>query len=831
MLSLYRAGYLRSSLACRACRRNAFSTTVATARSPPRPSPRKSEKWARRADSRPATRDILRESEESDKSVESGSKFEAIKYVAVGPGRQQDIVHGAPAHAFGPPRQALKPGSPGYHKAKTAQRTYEIFGKLALTRVDAYMTHQGSWLAKREEYKSFGIETALDFEREVKLFKQAIERACALATDKNDVSRTENPLFWALRSAFVEGDVDALTREIKHNFYNFLMRSRFSKNITATHAKIADFRFPYEWFPATRALQRTVHLHVGPTNSGKTYNALKALEEAKSGVYAGPLRLLAHEVYSRFVAKGKPCALVTGEEQRIPDVDNYFRSCTVEMTPLNYQMDVAVIDEIQMIGDSDRGWAWTQAFLGVQAKEVHVCGEERTVELIQSLCKLTGDKCIIHRYERLSPLQPMDRSLGGNLKNLEKGDAVIAFSRVGIHSLKQAIEKATGKRCAIVYGSLPPETRAQQAALFNDPDNDYDFLAASDAVGMGLNLEIRRVIFEATHKRDKYGFKRLSVSEIKQIGGRAGRFRSAARANLTAAAGEEPEQSSGPPKAPEGQMGLVTAMEDEDLGNVSRAFSRKPPQIKTAGLQVPPSVLERFSAYFPPNTPLSYIILRLRDIATVNHRFHMCNLGEMVEIADLIQPFPMSVYDRCVFLNAPVSLREENGKATLQAFARCASNMTGGDLLDIPAVNLELLDTTRETYPLGKSAYLKHLEALHKSITLYLWLSYRYSGVFRSQKLAFHVKELVEARINEALGEVSMTQEGLRARNVFIRKQAADAQRRKKGILGGEIEDTDDRPPENEGPGDWNEEGHQEPLYEDPSEVDVATKRKDADVQ
>ena len=198
-------------------------------------------------------------------------------------------------------------------------------------------------------------------------------------------------------------------------------------------------------------MQRTIHLHVGPTNSGKTYHALQRLEAAETGVYAGPLRLLAHEVYTRFNAKGKACALVTGEERRYPEnLKAVMNSCTVEMVPLNTKVDVAVIDEIQMMGDSERGWAWTQAFLGVQAEEVHLCGELRTVPLIQELCAMMGEKLEIHRYERLSPLKTSRQHLG-SLRNLRKGDAVIVFSRRGIHSMKSEIEEATQKRCAVVY--------------------------------------------------------------------------------------------------------------------------------------------------------------------------------------------------------------------------------------------------------------------------------------------------------------------------------------------------------------------------------------------
>lgn len=282
---------------------------------------------------------------------------------------------------------------------------------------------------------------------------------------------------------------DTLKTRLQHLFYKQAFDGRFTAAELENQKKVADLRYPAEWYPATRGMRRTIHMHVGPTNSGKTYHALKRLEEVKSGIYLGPLRLLAHEVYTRLNAKGKACALITGEEQRMPEEERpRMYSCTVEMAPLNTPFDVAVIDEIQMISHPDRGWAWTQAFLGLQAKEIHLCGEARTVPLMRELGALVGDEVHVHEYNRLTPLMVEPKSLQGKLNKLEKGDCVVAFSVLGIHALRREIEKKTGKKCAIVYGSLPPETRAQQARLFNDPDNEYDFLVASDAIGMGLNL-------------------------------------------------------------------------------------------------------------------------------------------------------------------------------------------------------------------------------------------------------------------------------------------------------------------------------------------------------
>jgi ATP-dependent RNA helicase SUPV3L1/SUV3 len=312
-----------------------------------------------------------------------------------------------------------------------------------------------------------------------------------ISAPQSDNTKTSFGAFETLQQVFVEKGLQGLDLELKHAFIGFVTDSRTTKPVLEKQVKIADLRYPFEWFPATRAKRRTIHLHVGPTNSGKTYHALKRLEQAGTGLYAGPLRLLAHEVYTRLNAKGKPCNLITGEEKRVIEgVKKAMISCTVEMTPINVDLEVAVIDEIQMIGSTERGWAWTQAFLGVKAKEVHLCGEERVVPLIQQLAALMGESLEIHRYTRLSPLEVGNESLKGNLHALEKGDCVVLFSRVGIHAMKQEIEKKTGKRCAVVYGRLPPETRAQQARLFNDPDSGYDILVASDAIGMGLNLSV-----------------------------------------------------------------------------------------------------------------------------------------------------------------------------------------------------------------------------------------------------------------------------------------------------------------------------------------------------
>jgi ATP-dependent RNA helicase SUPV3L1/SUV3 len=540
----------------------------------------------------------------------------------------------------------------------------------------------------------------------------------------------------------------ALEARLRYLFYAQTCGGRFTKAELDNQKEVADLRYPTEWYPATREIPRTVHLHVGPTNSGKTYHALKRLEEVDRGIYLGPLRLLAHEVYTRLNAKGIPCALVTGEEQRVPEGKTNMWSCTVEMAPLNTDLDVAVIDEIQMINHNERGWAWTQAFLGIKAKEVHLCGEARTVPIIRELCALTGDKVHIHEYKRLTPLQVAPRSLRGKLDILEKGDCIVSFSVLGIHALRREVERKTGRKCAIVYGSLPPETRAQQARLFNDPDNEYDFLVASDAIGMGLNLSIKRVIFESTMKSNGTVPVPLQISEIKQIAGRAGRYKTAHQA-ITPDDGQKDDAKA---KLESPTVGLVTTLEQLDYDYLKKGMQQEPEPIHTAGLFPPSVIVERFANYFPPGTPFSYIMLRLHEISIIHPRFHLCGLKDQLAIADTIHPVKnLSIADRIVICAAPANMKDCDERAFLRSLAECIADNKSGNLLDLKHLPLERLDFP----PSSERKYLYSLEQLHKMVVTYLWLSYRFPNVFTTRSLANHTKQLVEDAIERTLTQFS----------------------------------------------------------------------------
>ncbi|KAI9752485.1 MAG: hypothetical protein M4579_005609 [Chaenotheca gracillima] len=561
------------------------------------------------------------------------------------------------------------------------------------------------------------------------------------------------PSSHTLRNAFATKDTPGIDSELRLAFFRRAITSTFSEADLKKQKHLADMRYPEETYPFARAIQRKIHLHVGPTNSGKTYQALKKLEEAETGVYAGPLRLLAHEVYNRLIAKGKRCDLITGDEQILCDNEKRsLSSCTVEMIPTSRDLDVAVIDEIQMLGDDSRGWAWTHALLGVRAKEIHVCGEERAVPLVRDLIAATGDDLEIHRYNRLSPLVCMEKSLESNLSNLRKGDCVVVFSRVGLHYMKREIEQKTRKRCAIVYGNLPPHTRAQQAALFNDPSNDFDFLVASDAIGMGLNLNIKRIILESTQKFDGTRTKTIPISDIKQIAGRAGRYKTTTDDSLSEGVVPKPSGHEGgkhgAASASRSNVGLVTTLDQVDLRILQVAMSSDAAPLSSAGWIPSDSVIRRFAEYFRPQVPFGYILTRLNEIAQTHPNYHLCSHRDRVHIANLIQPIKgLSLTDKLTLCTAPLRQSEE---AIFKALASCIGEQQEADPLRMHEFDLELLDTK-----VGPSRqYLISLESLHRGLTLYLWLSYRFAGVFRSRDLVFHIKGLVEEKIDEVLGQV-----------------------------------------------------------------------------
>ena len=263
-------------------------------------------------------------------------------------------------------------------------------------------------------------------------------------------------------------------------------------------------------FAEVREFPRHFILHVGPTNSGKTFQALERLKKSSCGVYLGPLRLLALEVYERMNEMGVPCTMRTGQEC-IEEKNSRVTASTIEMADFDENYDIAVIDEAQLVADTDRGHSWTKAVLGLRAKEIHVCMSPSAEQVICHLIGLCGDSFEIRRYERKTELICESRPFVFP-DDVQAGDALIAFSKKSVLDVAGRLEEA-GISSSVIYGSLPPEIRRRQTHLFNRGKTKV--AVATDAIGMGLNLPVRRIVFLQTDKFDGTSRRPLKTSEIR----------------------------------------------------------------------------------------------------------------------------------------------------------------------------------------------------------------------------------------------------------------------------------------------------------------------------
>jgi ATP-dependent RNA helicase SUPV3L1/SUV3 len=266
-------------------------------------------------------------------------------------------------------------------------------------------------------------------------------------------------------------------------------------------------------------MERSFIVHIGPTNSGKTYASVERLKTAEHGIYLGPLRLLAFEQYQKLNEQGYPCSLYTGEEhQLVPGAR--IQASTIEMADEFEKYDIAVIDEAQMVADKERGWAWTTAILGLRADEIHVCIAPYAEKIITDLIEECGDSYEIIRHERQTPLV-MDKPKFKLFREyIHKHDALIVFSRRNVHAVAGEL-RAMGIRCSVIYGNLPYDVRQEEARRFRDGETDV--VVATDAIGMGMNLPIERLVFLEISKFDGTNTRLLNAAEIQQIAGRAGR--------------------------------------------------------------------------------------------------------------------------------------------------------------------------------------------------------------------------------------------------------------------------------------------------------------------
>lgn len=520
--------------------------------------------------------------------------------------------------------------------------------------------------------------------------------------------------------------------------------------------KISDLRTPANWYSEARSINRKVIFHAGPTNSGKTYHAMERFLKAKSGVYCGPLKLLATEIYHKSNQKETPCDLITGEERRHStqytplssssedantetETDNVIMedseltpsshvACTVEMTSLNHKYEVAIIDEIQMIGDRGRGWAWTRAILGLQAEEIHLCGEAGAINLIEEICNTTGEELEVRSYKRLTELKVEDSSLG-SLDNVMPGDCIVCFNKNDIYSVSRAIEQR-GHEVAVIYGSLPPGTKLAQANKFNDPESSCKVMVATDAIGLGINLSIRRIIFYSLIKpvMNEDGSKEMdviSISQALQIAGRAGRYGSA------------------------WETGYVTSFRSEDLATLKTLLSKPPDPVTQAGLHPTAEQMELY-AYHLPHASLSSLMDIFVHLCTVDDSLYfMCNTEAFKFLAEMIQHVPLPLRARYVFCCAPINNKFPFVCATFLKMVRQYSRnepITRNWLCNAVDWPLRSPKTIMD---------LVHLESVFDVLELYLWLSYRFPDMFPDVKLVREMETELDAIIQQGIFQIT----------------------------------------------------------------------------
>ena len=255
---------------------------------------------------------------------------------------------------------------------------------------------------------------------------------------------------------------------------------------------------------------------LGPTNTGKTHLAIETMLSFESGMIGFPLRLLAREVYDKVIKKISldKVALITGEEKIIPSNAKYFL-CTVESMPINKHLDFVGVDEIQMCADHERGHIFTDRLLNMRGEKLTMLMGSNTIKNIIS--KLDGDIEFINR-ERFSKLTYSGHK---KISRINRKTAIIAFSAEEVYAIAELIRRQKGG-AAIVMGSLSPKTRNSQVELYQS--GDVDFLVATDAIGMGINMDLDYVFFSNLKKFDGKKLRKLNLSEIGQIAGRAGRY-------------------------------------------------------------------------------------------------------------------------------------------------------------------------------------------------------------------------------------------------------------------------------------------------------------------
>jgi ATP-dependent RNA helicase SUPV3L1/SUV3 len=453
----------------------------------------------------------------------------------------------------------------------------------------------------------------------------------------------------------------------------------------------------------------------GQTNSGKTYAALEELRQSFSGMYLAPLRLLALENYESLNESGIATSLVTGEEEIIRE-DSTHVSSTIEMLNFNFDVDVAVIDEVQMLEDKDRGWAWVNAIIGAPAKKVIMTGSINALQAIKQIAKYLDEPLRVKEFKRKNPLLLLEKPMKQN--QIHKGSAIITFSRKSVLALQSQLGKRY--KTSIIYGSLSPEVRKEEARRFRE--GETDILISTDAIGMGLNLPIKTIIFAHIQKFDGVAKREINSSEIVQISGRAGRY------NYH-------------------EVGYITAFSKKDLDVLHHKFHLTLPSIKAPYyIQANLEQIGQIAEFL--NTKNLYKIL---DFFEKNMQFdgpfRAINIEQQKALAKILDKKNLDLQSKYNLSVAPVSLKIPS---LIQRFHNIVSGVEKNRLIRFAAkLNLQSIAKTENE--------LQNAEDLLKEITLYLWLSFKFKDKFIDVENAKKLKIELNDYISRSLKNSKLT--------------------------------------------------------------------------
>ena len=492
-------------------------------------------------------------------------------------------------------------------------------------------------------------------------------------------------------------------RRFIYNIHEQLVKKQRQELLKRT---IRDFK---NLFPLARQLRRKLTLHIGPTNSGKTYTAMQKLQNADTGYYLAPLRLLALEGYETLKAKGVECSLITGEEQII-DEDATHISSTIEMLNFEVDVDVCVIDEVQMIDDRDRGWAWANAIIGAPASEVIMTGSENVKEAIIALAEYLGEELEIVEFERKNPLTLLERAT--HPKDVKEGSAIVAFSRKDVLKLKQNFSKDF--RVSVVYGNLSPEVRREEARRFRE--GETQILVATDAIAMGMNLPIKTILFAKAQKFDGVIQRNLLPSEVHQISGRAGRY------GLS-------------------EEGFVGALSDDVLRIVKKSFYKEDKIIS-----IPFKVMANLEhiklvAGILEENSIEEILKFFVQNMEFDGPFYAANLDDMLQAAAIIDRYDLDIATKYHLSCAPLTLKSPY---ILEAFEHYVQSLEQKEMVHYraPVLMGDHAHTSEE---------LLRAEDMVKEISLYLWLSYRFEEYFADAQKAREYRGVLNRYIEKTL--------------------------------------------------------------------------------